>query len=284
MALIPPWHADCVVALGVDNAAGERLWIATGFLYGRLKGTGSDGRTYHYTYLVTNRHVLKDPSRIYLRFNPQADEAAREYPVDLNSGGAQAWIGHPRPEIDVGVIPVNFDPLKSEAMQVSYFADKHAAPIDVMKSLGVTEGDFAYVLGFPMGLIGGRRSTVIVRGGSIARLRDLLSKSSDSFLVDAAIFPGNSGGPVVLRPEVGAVAGTKAVGRAMLIGLVEGYVPYHDVAISQQTGAARVVFTENSGLASVLPVDYIQETIDHHLQILGSVAEVHEELPEAGNA
>src|SRR5262249_25715689 len=153
-------------------------------------------------------------------------------------------------------LPVNYNELVGDGMKVAYFrSDDHVADVSAMKDLGVSEGDFVYVLGFPMGLIGGTRNTVIVRGGNIARIQDTLAGTSWLYLVDATIFPGNSGGPVVVKPEAFAIEGTKAQSRAYLVGIVQGYVPYEDVAISQQTGRPRVVFEENSGLGAVHPVD-----------------------------
>jgi hypothetical protein len=38
-------------------------------------------------------------------------------------------------------------------------------------------------------------------------------------------------------------------------------VKYVDVAVSEQTKKARIAFEENSGLAEVLPVDFIDEAI-----------------------
>jgi len=80
------------------------------------------------------------------------------------------------------------------------------------------------------------------------------------------VFPGNSGGPVVSAPSLNAIQGTKAQDRTCLIGVVRGYLPYNDVAISQQTGQVRKISQENSGLAEVLPMDYVDETIKaYHL-------------------
>ena len=76
------------------------------------------------------------------------------------------------------------------------------------------------------------------------------------------IFPGNSGGPVVNKPEIISVEGTNSVPSPYLIGIVASYLTYTDTAVSKQTGQSRVVFEENSGLAVVIPADYILETID----------------------
>lgn len=113
-----------------------------------------------------------------------------------------------------------------------------------------------------MGLVGDRRATVIARNGCIARIQDLIAGSELTFLVDSFVFPGNSGGPVLLKPEVASVAGTTANNRALVIGVVSGYLPYEDVAVSAQTGRPRVVFSENSGLVEVYPMEFVTETID----------------------
>lgn len=91
------------------------------------------------------------------------------------------------------------------------------------------------------------------------------------------MFPGNSGGPVVTKPEVVAIEGTKPVGASYLIGVVAGYVPYRDVAISAQTQKVRIIFEENSGLASVIPIDYVEEVIREALSSSSAEASPTEE-------
>jgi hypothetical protein len=112
-----------------------------------------------------------------------------------------------------------------------------------------------------MNLAGAQKNYVIVRQGCIARISDMIDGTSASFLLDAFIFPGNSGGPVILKPEMTAIGGTKAQANAFLIGIVRAYQPYSDIAVSQQTKQPRVIFQENSGLAEVLPIDYVDEAI-----------------------
>lgn len=59
-----------------------------------------------------------------------------------------------------------------------------------------------------------------------------------------------------------SIEGTKAVERAWLIGIVSGYIPYTDWAVSEQTGEPRMMLVENSGLASVVPLHLLQEVIE----------------------
>ena len=217
------------------------------------KGSAKN-KTYE-IFLVTNRHVFEGLDSAFVRFNPEADAPARDYELKLLEGGKVKWHAHPDPDVDVAVIPINARFLRQQDIQFNYFrSDEHLA-----------DRATALKLGFPMGLVGKERSCGIVRSGCIARIRDALAASSKELLIDAPIFPGNSGGPVVTKPEEVAIQGTKAVGSAYLIGMVTSYVPYRDVAVSAQTGAVRIVFEENSGLASVLPMDYVVEAIQTRL-------------------
>ncbi|MCK4825016.1 trypsin-like peptidase domain-containing protein [bacterium] len=272
MALIPPFFPDCVVAIGIeDPSGGGRKWIASGFLYGHnIADNEGDTKSYS-VYLITNRHVFENLLAVYIRFNPRTNEPAREYTLNLlNENGTSLWFPHPNAKIDIAVIPINFNLLQEHAMQAFYFhSDQHVANIDKLNELGITEGDFAYVLGFPMGLVGGERNAVIVRSGTIARIRDALVRANQEYLIDAFVFPGNSGGPVVSKPKVIAIKGTKSQSASYLIGIVRAYVPYQDVAMSLQTKRPRVIFEENLGLATVHPIDFVQEVIKKHLELSG---------------
>jgi len=96
-----------------------------------------------------------------------------------------------------------------------------------------------HVLGFPIGvlsdqLFGPERSYPVARRGSIAWIRPALDKVNTEFLIDAFIFPGNSGGPV-FKP-CRTTVGQGQVETDCLIGMVKSYMPYTDSALSRQTG------------------------------------------------
>ena len=117
-----------------------------------------------------------------------------------------------------------------------------------------------------MGDIGGDRNYVIVRQGSIARIRDYLKGTRKYIYIDATIFPGNSGSPVITKPEVVAITGTKSYNKASLIGIVSSYVPYQDIAISLQTKRPRAMFEENTGIAVVFSTDEIIKAVEKNFQ------------------
>ena len=263
MALIPPFFFDSVVAIGFGDDPKSR-YRATGFLYGLfIKNKTKDKNTYS-IYLVTNRHVFEGEKVAVLRFNPTGSAAAREFKVRLkDKDGKPLWFTHDDPEIDVAAIGINARRLQAEGIQFSYFrSDVHVASRAEAVEVGISEGDGVFLLGFPMGLVGETRNVVVVRQGAIARIRDFLEGGSRDFLIDCTVFPGNSGGPVILRPEVTSITGTKPAEKACLLGIVATYIPYEDVAISAQTKQPRIVFQENSGLATVFPVDHINDVVN----------------------
>jgi hypothetical protein len=279
-AQIPPFFINSVVALGEEQLqqaehlgeAPHMEWSTegTGFFYGYLiKDDPNPEKKLYEVYLVTAKHVVKLHEKAYhsdtntlsidlnIRLNGRDHSNVQQFSI-----GDEAWFFHPNSNVDIALAPVNFDLLHGKDFFPDFFQnDQHVADIDKLKNLEVTAGDGIFVLGFPMNLAGKQRNYVIVRNGIIARLGEMLDHASDKFMIDGFVFPGNSGGPVVLRPEATAITGTKSQSTAYLIGVVINYQEYIDTAISPQTGRARVTFEENSGLSEVLPTDFIDEAI-----------------------
>jgi hypothetical protein len=280
--LVPPWFLDCVVALGetlsesdprnptAQTAKPQKVWFTegTGFFYGYLIRDDPDPAKRQYEiYLVTAGHVIaghlaKDAPDIFVRVNSKDPTKAEGFALSSHPApGEGGWFSSPTGK-DISAIQVNFQLLVDQGFQVAFFAnDVATANRGKLKELEVAAGDGVFVLGFPMNLAGAQRNYVIVRQGSIARISDLLDSTSATFMIDSFVFPGNSGGPVVLRPEAMSISGTKSQQNAYLVGIVLSYEPYSDIAVSLQTKQARIVFQENSGLASVLPTDDIDALI-----------------------
>lgn len=270
MAILPHFFLDAVVAIGVGDDPAERDWIGTGFLYGALDKKSVRERKSYFVFLVTNKHNLEGHTKIWIKFNAVSGSGSQDFDAPLYArNGRELWIRHPNDDVDLGAIFINAHVLRSKNMRFAYFKDdEHTYTIAQMKSEGVTEGDGIYVLGYPMRLVDSRWQSAICRVGCIARIQDVITTGSGDLLIDASVFPGNSGGPVVLQLESMAIKGTKSINRANLIGVVQSYLAYQDVAISRQTGRARITFDENSGLASVIPVDRINELMSASIKRL----------------
>ena len=275
--LLPPQFLDCVVALGrheVNPVTKQVVFIpeASGFFYGLFISKHDEQNNNYQLFLVTNRHVVEEHTRhsalpLAVKVNLKTTGAAREYDIDVTPPKPN-WYFHPNPAIDIAVLSTSGSDLEAQGVKFEYFRSEN----DVLErkraaEVGLSEGDGAFVLGFPMGIVGEHQDYAIARQASIARIRDFLdSPTVNTFLIDSFVFPGNSGGPVVLRPEIVAIAGKTAIHQAYLIGVVKDYLAYQDIAISQQTNRPRVIFEENSGLSSVVPIEYVRETIEAFLK------------------
>lgn len=273
-AMLPPYFVSSVVALGSVQTLPSpepgkppvTKWVTegTGFFFGYLVGPDADPTKRKYSiFLVTAGHVVKlhptnDRKTIGVRVDAtEVTAKSQDFEIPLAD-----WFFHPNDEIDLAAVPVSFEFLKSKGLEAAFFAnDEMAVTKKQMADIGVSAGDGVFILGFPMGLSGETRNYVIVRQGAVARISQYLENGSNSFLVDSFVFPGNSGGPVILKPELFSVQGTKSNQKAFLLGVVQSYQPYTDVAFSSQTKHARITFEENSGLAVVLPVDFVNEMV-----------------------
>ena len=261
MTLIPPGFFDAVVAVGDRSQGDPTRWIATGFIYGKAIPRAAVGTVN--PFFVTNRHVVKGRRTLRLRFNPAGSAPAKEYDAPFeDAGGKPMWCGPSDPDADVAVTAIDLARLQRDGIPAKVFVDSaNAAPKAKMLAEGISEGDFVYVLGFPFGDVGGERSYVVARSGCLARVGDTLPGQRRDFLVDVPTFPGNSGGPVILKPEAVSITGTRANTVAYLIGITASSLSYSERAISEQTGRPRVVFEENSGLSVAYPVDFVDDAI-----------------------
>jgi S1-C subfamily serine protease len=262
MAIIPSFFMDAVVALGVEISDGKKLWVGTGFLVGRKEKTDPSRST---IYIITNKHVVNNQSLLHVRFNNTNGLGVKDLRMQLENSAGKIYSEHPAKEVDIVAIQILPQVIIDHNLSLSFFdEDDHALSLAQMKRTGVEEGSLIYALGFPMNLVGDLVKAPICRLGCISRVADAFidEKTACSFLVDAQTFPGNSGGPIVSRPEHISIDGTPSNTNANLIGILSAYIPYRETLYSRQTGRDRMIQEENSGLTIVHPVDRIKEVIE----------------------
>jgi len=269
--VVPDEALNTVVALGKQMPDGTYEWVGSGFLYAYLHDPSKQDEFRYRPVIVTNRHVIEGMKEAVVRFNPgvYSKGVAEVLPLSLaDEQGKPRWTAHPDAVIDLAVIA--FDPSRFIPRRITHLnmvmgerepnPEKVGAGVITPRGLAeikAREGTTAYVLGFPIGvavdgLFGADRNYPIVRRGLIAWAGPYLKGQMREFLLDAFIFPGNSGSPVLAESESG---------KMHLVGMVKGYVPYSDKAVSRQTGRVRVTFEENSGLAIVIPAEAIEQAI-----------------------
>ena len=272
MALIPPAYLNSVVSIGVEqkNEHNEPVFksVATGFLVGQPLGEKDEnGNQSFKLFVITNRHVFFDEKKkeyvkeILFRFNT-TDNKSHHFKVELlNTDGQPKWSMHSNPKVDLAVLPINAGVIQDAKVAFYFFSDSDLIFARDFGSKNISTGDSLFVLGFPMSISGKAKNFVIVRQGIIARVDEEVLEDG-YFYIDASAYPGNSGGPVIIKPEVVSINGTGTNGSAGLIGVISAGEIYKDIAISQQTGEAKIIFTEQTGLVRVVPIELVYEIID----------------------
>ena len=258
MALIPQSYLNAVISLGTLEDSFKH--VGTGFLYAHPLAKEEEHTNYR-TFLVTNRHVAACGIS-HIRFNhPQTGLTM----TTITAVASGKWSVHPK-GADLAVSPLlNSSPL-FEGRKLS---DVGMFIGDVTTTFACgdqpVEGDGIFLIGFPLGLVGDARNYPVVRYGVVARIQDWTRRDQDTFLIDAPAFPGNSGGPVVTKPETTAIKDTKAITHCLLAGVISQQLMSEEVAVSQRTGDPRIVFVENTGLTEVVPVELVKETVIHEI-------------------
>lgn len=223
-----------------------------------MAGTASLAAARGINLLLTAKHVVVDSKTGALRdlhvIVAKKDGTVRmERLVEQMSRNKVGWFFHSRPEVDIAVLPFDTNAASDEILLIP-----EARFVRIERV--VETYDVLYPV-FQSHLDSAGRFVPIIRSGIVSRIN-----ADKTFYIDGFVFPGNSGAPVFLKPgsfrygdrgkaDEDAIAGG-------LIGFVVGYLPYTDVAVSQQTGRERIVFEENSGLTLVWPVDYLFEILD----------------------
>jgi hypothetical protein len=190
--------------------------VGTGFL---ISETGPDGKPR--TILVTANHVFdKMPganARIGYRIaNADGSWSYSPQPLKIRDGaGHPLWTHHP--SRDVAALAIT----APEAFAKAAIPEDYLAADDTFSKYQVGAGDEMMALGFPRGLAANPAGFPILRAGRVASFPIAPAKIFPTFLLDFAVFPGNSGGPVFMsgparrangdpaqpRPDVEFIAG-----------------------------------------------------------------------------
>lgn len=261
MAVIPKFFMEAVVSIGVKNK-GKTCWIGTGFFVARKIDANGNA----FPFLVSNKHVFAAHEQILIRMKEKETEKLKTMTALLIKDGIKQYYEHLNPNIDIAVLPLNGGAITENNLEFpSFDIYEHALTSQELAAQGVDEGSFIFMLGYPMALVNDTSQLPICRCGCIARMSKEQINETHNILVDIQNFPGNSGSPVVLRPELMSIAGTQAFSKSVLAGIVHSYIPYQEHLVNRQTGNVVEIRSENSGLAYMHPVEYIKEIIEAHI-------------------
>lgn len=275
MRLIPEHYLDAVVAIGVPNPHDETqtYWIGTGFFVKYPRGRRGDETLF----LITNKHVVRGKQAVRVRVNgpglfddddsdddsdsfkeDDADTIVQDITIPLvTEWGRPCYAMHPTFNFDIVAIGISWKKSKDfRYLTDSWFdlADE-ALSLEEMNFRDVAEGDTIFTCGYPMGQVDDFFMLPFCRQGCISRIIDVFLFPNSSFFVDAQIFPGNSGGPIINRPDPQRLA------KPYLLGIVSHYLVGPENALRLSPDEIIPLPSENSGLAVVFSVDCIQEIV-----------------------
>lgn len=263
MAIIPNHYLNSVVSVGVRNSINNIAWIGTGFFVGKTAKQNDQV----FPFLVSNKHVFDGKDSVVIRMKRKDSETLLELDVPLkNDTGCVCYKTHDNPVIDIAVLPLNGQFIKDNCLDfLCINIDSNAMSSQELRTNGVDEGAIIYMLGYPMGLVNISSNIPICRMGCISRMSTTQISEQHNILVDIQNFPGNSGSPIITRPEFISITGTPSLSESVLVGIVHSYIPYRENLINSQTQEVVMIRSENSGIAYVHPVEYIREIIDKML-------------------
>jgi len=262
MALIPKFFMDAVLSIGERKSNGKVHWMGTGFFVSKEAVGGKS-----LVFLITNRHVLEGEKSVVIRLKEKDTGELKEVDLPLADGnGRRLYTVNPNEGVDIAAMLMEAGRLEGIYSKLSSFDfDAHSLTSEEFLEQGGDAGSMVYMLGFPMELVEARSNTPICRMGCVARMDPAEISESRHFLLDMQTFPGNSGSPVVTKPELTRLQGTKSLEKAALIGIVYGHLPYKEYLMNIQTKSIMETRSENSGIALANPVEYIMQTVELEL-------------------
>lgn len=189
--------------------------VGTGFL---ISDPGPDGMPR--TVLVTANHVLEGMPGAIARIGFRIENADGSWsysptPVRIRDvGGHELWTHHPSRDVAALVITAPPEFAKAAIPQAYLAGD------DTFTSYQVGAGDEMMALGFPRGLAANQAGFPILRAGRVASYPVAPAKIFPTFLLDFAVFPGNSGGPVFMTDQDHRRAAAGAPAPEFIAGLL----------------------------------------------------------------
>jgi len=235
LAAEPEWYKTavpvCVVSLERDGACVSRVFVRIG-----SATLISDGR---HCYAATARHVARGRDSIYIEV-PRASGA----PAQIQLGGVAKYdfIFPADSMLDLALAYVELP----EDADVRVFNETNfAVPEELVPGMELRIVGYATFAAMPV-------RAPIAKAGMVSVSPD----STGYYYIDSNVFPGYSGSAAVIPPGPTIAGGGLTIGGRSalprLAGVLVGYVPYCDTAVSKQTERPRVVFEENSGITLVV--------------------------------
>ena len=243
-----------VAFLGTINPDGTPNYRATAVLL-------QIDEVYH---IATAKHVVVEVKNgqftgrlidndLYVFFNQSDGRISKRRLHQIKQQMGTEWVFHKNVNVDLAILP--FPIGQSDDLKV--LPEKYFLSQEQLREL-----QDLFFVSYQPGIPSLDKVRPVYRPATVSVLLP-----DKTFYMDGAAFPGNSGSPVFVRPEpVGFSGKTNPVFPApnsgKFVGLVGEYLPYQDIAVSGQTGRARIIFEEHTGLSRVWSIDLLKEILN----------------------
>ena len=242
-----------VVFLEARDDQGRALSTGTGCL------VGIDGCRY----LLTAKHVIMEEAKGQFTGKPmpgdfhvllnRVDGSRHAVSLDeVRKTDGIDWAFHPIQEVDIALMPF---PVRPD-FDVFDWPDRLFVDSSALRLM-----DNVFFLARQIGYSKQILYRPILRRGVISLVSD-----DGSFLVDATMFPGNSGSPVFVifdawnADRIGANDSIR-LKHIRLAGILKGYVHFPGRTLRNGTGESGDTFLENTGLSFAWPMDRVREIV-----------------------
>ena len=243
-------HLDTVVILKAFDANDELCGAGTGFF---CHARHYRRRTRKMLFLVTNAHVGGQACRRFdVLFRPFRAEEAWVYSVTARSGaGPVTWFTNKGS--DLAALLLDPTHIRDEIPVRAFDVETDTLSIRELRQLGIAEGAEGRLVGFVETACGARLQYPAYRSVTLAQLPRRWGLITP-FLVEGTAFPGNSGSPVILKPEPGFGQRPNTDPDGKLIGIVYGVGnPYGTELLDGDPAPIEV--DETATLIHLVPVD-----------------------------
>ena len=193
------------------------------------------------TVLITARHVLEgirgDTAILNLRRRTASGWERVRYLTKIRDAGQPLWVS-PN-DVDVAVMYITLP----QSVQIPIISTNLLADDEMLSQFEVNPGEELSCLGYPLGAESNAAGFAILRSGKIASYPLLPTESTEKFLFDFPIFPGNSGGPVYLSSNNRTYGGRMHTGETVhfIVGLVTQQVVENLTSDKERLSLASVI-------------------------------------------
>ncbi|MBU0692256.1 serine protease [bacterium] len=235
------------VRLSVCNKDGSRSAIGTGFLFTIDVGDGKIQPM-----IISNRHMFENKDRIlevalHLR-DPSKKGLWFGAPPLVRRVNLSEVEFHSNEEIDIACLPAGWT--ATEDVFSVFLNESHLCTFEEDE---LQPGLEIWFVGYPAGLSDTTYNLPILRRGWIATHPKIDFEKKKIFLVDANVFNGSSGSPVIARID----------NKVKLLGVVSaGFINSQPRKVQGINQEAYVEFAENLSLGCVIKSSVLPEILD----------------------